>query len=318
MSIGRGITTGSAKAQCRLPAGRPVAGPGPGIRRRPQRRTPHLDRLATQSVVLTTAVSTCPGLLAVSRQPDDRPLPGHARRVRQRRRASATDAVSLAQAFAGGRVPTPPTSASGTWTATAVELHPAGAPAGFRVLAGPANARTTTTTRSTMPTPTNKRSWKGYDAEAQTDEARDYIQAHGNEKPFLLVLSWGPPHNPYETAPERFRKRFKPEEIQLRPNVPAEKADAGPPRSGRLLRPLRRPRRVRRAGSSRRSSESRHRRRHDPGLHLRPRRHARLARRDAQAAALGRVDPGSVVGSITDVQIQPTERPSIPPSIPPT
>jgi arylsulfatase A-like enzyme len=35
-----------------------------------------------------------------------------------------------------------------------------------------------------------------------------------------LFLSWGPPHDPYQTAPARFRALFKPEDIQLRPNVP--------------------------------------------------------------------------------------------------
>ena len=49
-----------------------------------------------------------------------------------------------------------------------------------------------------------KRYWNGYDAEAETDEALAFIQ-NQRHKPFLLVLSWGPPHNPYETAPERFR-----------------------------------------------------------------------------------------------------------------
>ncbi|MCB0124492.1 MAG: sulfatase-like hydrolase/transferase, partial [Caldilineaceae bacterium] len=53
------------------------------------------------------------------------------------------------------------------------------------------------------------RQWEGYDAFAQTREAEAYIRAHardGNpEKPFLLVLSWGPPHNPYGTAPEEYR-----------------------------------------------------------------------------------------------------------------
>ena len=65
--------------------------------------------------------------------------------------------------------------------------------------------------------------WEGYDAEAQTAAAQDYIRQHANGKPFLLVLSWGPPHNPYETAPQRFRDMYNPEEIVLRPNVPVEK-----------------------------------------------------------------------------------------------
>jgi len=67
-----------------------------------------------------------------------------------------------------------------------------------------------------------KRIWDGYDAIAQTRAAREYIQGHDASRPFLLVLSWGPPHNPYQTAPERFRRRYDPEGIILRPNVPPE------------------------------------------------------------------------------------------------
>jgi arylsulfatase A-like enzyme len=46
------------------------------------------------------------------------------------------------------------------------------------------------------------------------------------EKPFLLVLSWGPPHNPYQTAPRQFQEMYNPDNITLRPNVPAELAEA--------------------------------------------------------------------------------------------
>jgi len=66
--------------------------------------------------------------------------------------------------------------------------------------------------------------WEGYDAEAQTRCAQDYIRGHGRDKakPFFLMLSWGPPHNPYQTAPRRFREMFEPSRIQLRPNVPPQ------------------------------------------------------------------------------------------------
>ena len=38
-------------------------------------------------------------------------------------------------------------------------------------------------------------------------------------------MSWGPPHAPYHTAPEKYRALFKPEEITLRPNVPEADRD---------------------------------------------------------------------------------------------
>ena len=69
-----------------------------------------------------------------------------------------------------------------------------------------------------------KLEWDGYDARAQTQDAESYIRSHPGEKPFFLMLSWGPPHNPYETAPEEFQKLYEPDKIQLRPNVPDDLA----------------------------------------------------------------------------------------------
>ncbi len=65
--------------------------------------------------------------------------------------------------------------------------------------------------------------WDGYDAIAQTEDAVAYLRqrvADGEENPFLLVLSWGPPHDPYQTAPEEYRQRYSAPSIRLRPNVP--------------------------------------------------------------------------------------------------
>jgi len=62
--------------------------------------------------------------------------------------------------------------------------------------------------------------WDGYDAIAQTKDAQRYIRDHAGVKPFLLMLSWGPPHAPYDTAPEEYRELYDPCAIVLRPNVP--------------------------------------------------------------------------------------------------
>lgn len=71
------------------------------------------------------------------------------------------------------------------------------------------------------------RLWDGYDVAAQTRDAQDYLAARAkSDKPFLLVLSWGPPHNPYETAPAEYRSLFEAERLALRPNVPPERAAA--------------------------------------------------------------------------------------------
>jgi arylsulfatase A-like enzyme len=63
--------------------------------------------------------------------------------------------------------------------------------------------------------------WNGYDAYEQTLDAQKYITGHANqEKPFLLVLSWGTPHEPYNTAPENYQKKYQNRDVSLRPNVP--------------------------------------------------------------------------------------------------
>ena len=68
-----------------------------------------------------------------------------------------------------------------------------------------------------------KLKWEGYDAIAQTKDAQRYIEETARAgKPFLLWLAWGPPHNPYETAPANYKAMYDPEKLQLRPNVPKE------------------------------------------------------------------------------------------------
>lgn len=62
------------------------------------------------------------------------------------------------------------------------------------------------------------RTWKGYDAVAQTDCACEFIEEKAGGDPFCLFLSWGPPHDPYSAPPE-YMRRFDQERIQLRENV---------------------------------------------------------------------------------------------------
>jgi arylsulfatase A-like enzyme len=68
------------------------------------------------------------------------------------------------------------------------------------------------------PTP---RKWDGYDAFPQARDAAQFIRDHADdEDPFLLMLSWGPPHFPLETAPQEYRRRYENRPIELRANVP--------------------------------------------------------------------------------------------------
>ncbi len=187
-------------------------------------RTPRLDRLAAESVDLVHAVSGCPvccpyrGSLLTGQYPlthgvflNDVYL--------------QPSAVSLAEVFdrAGYQ-----TGYIGKWHLDGhgrSSFIPPERRQGFQFWR--ANECTHNYNRSLYyadDDPT-KRFWKGYDALDQTDEARRYLRDH-REVPFALVLSWGPPHNPYQTAPEAFRRRFDPDKIVLRPNVPEKMAPA--------------------------------------------------------------------------------------------
>lgn len=59
----------------------------------------------------------------------------------------------------------------------------------------------------------------GYEPAIQTDLARDFIDTHTAE-PWGLILSWGPPHDLYHEVSDEYLKRFDPDNIELRPNVP--------------------------------------------------------------------------------------------------
>jgi arylsulfatase A-like enzyme len=71
-----------------------------------------------------------------------------------------------------------------------------------------------------------KKFWNGYDALEQTKDVLKFLENNGNkEKPFFLMLSIGSPHDPYQTAPAEFKKLYADKEIEINPNVPAEKRD---------------------------------------------------------------------------------------------
>jgi len=68
----------------------------------------------------------------------------------------------------------------------------------------------------------DKLQWEGYDAIAQSREAQRYIRARAQgKKPFALVLAWGPPHDPYMTAPQQYRDLYDPARMVVPANVPA-------------------------------------------------------------------------------------------------
>lgn len=71
-----------------------------------------------------------------------------------------------------------------------------------------------------------QRYWPGYDAIAQTEDACRFIGDRARRSdPYFLLLSLGPPHDPYGTAPEADRARYATRPIELRKNVPASVRD---------------------------------------------------------------------------------------------
>ena len=185
-------------------------------------QTPVLDKLAGESVQLTTAVSNCPvcspyrASLLTGRYP-------LTHGVFLNDVCLNTEAVSIAQAFKSAGYQT---GYIGKWHLDGhgrTSFIPRERRQGFefwKVLECTHNYN-----RSPYYGDENaKLFWDGYDAAAQTREAQQYIRERAGKGPFALFVSWGPPHNPYNTAPEKFRQLYKPEELALRPNVPAKQA----------------------------------------------------------------------------------------------
>lgn len=69
----------------------------------------------------------------------------------------------------------------------------------------------------------------GYEPEVQTDLALQFLdETKNNDDPFLLVVSFGPPHNQYELVPERYQEMYDVDNITYRPNcreIPRESLD---------------------------------------------------------------------------------------------
>lgn len=59
---------------------------------------------------------------------------------------------------------------------------------------------------------------EGYEPESQTDLAIDYIRQE-RESPWAMVLSWGPPHEPYSDVPQEFLELYEGAELSLRENL---------------------------------------------------------------------------------------------------
>ena len=186
----------------------------------PNVKTPHLDRLANQSVNFTHAISGCPVCSPhrASLMTGQFPLTNG---VFMNDLHLRDDATCLAEVFQAAGYDT---GYIGKWHLNGrgrSNYIPPESRQGFdywKVLECTHNYNHSFYYAGNDPT---KRTWPGYDAIAQTQDAMQYIKDHaGGDKPFLLFLSWGPPHNPYQTAPQKYRAMYDPDKLELRPNVP--------------------------------------------------------------------------------------------------
>jgi arylsulfatase A-like enzyme len=176
--------------------------------------TTHLDRLARESAVVATAVSPTPvctpyrGSLITGRTAlslglvlNDIPL--------------STNEVSLAHAAARAGYQT---AYIGKWHLNGPDRRAWVRPGAPRQGANfDHNYDRSIYFEGASPEP---RQWEGYDAESQTTMALDFIEKRGDERPFCMVLSWGPPHHPYRTVPQRYLDMYDPDALPARANCP--------------------------------------------------------------------------------------------------
>jgi len=191
----------------------------------PNVRTTNLDRLARESVRFSQCVSGCPvcspyrASLMTGRYPLSHGVFLNDVYLKP-------EAVSLARAFSGAGYDT---AYIGKWHLDGHGSRSAYIPPerrqGFRFWRALECTHRYNRSFYYADGEKEKRVWEGYDAIAQTREAIRYLRRRPADKPFLLCLSWGPPHAPYHTAPEKYRRRFDPGKIRLRPNVPERHRD---------------------------------------------------------------------------------------------
>lgn len=188
--------------------------------------TPHLDQLASESVNLVNAISNCPvctpyrACLMTGQYPLTHGL-------FLNDLCLSTEAVSIAQAYNQAGYDT---GIIGKWH---LDGHgrsayiPKERRQGFEYWKVLECTHNYNQSHYYDNDDTTRKTWPGYDVFAQTKDAQSYIRARSQAgKPFMLVLSWGPPHNPYETAPESYRALFPKEKIVQRPNVTGDSRTA--------------------------------------------------------------------------------------------
>ncbi|MBI2432653.1 MAG: sulfatase [Candidatus Hydrogenedentes bacterium] len=183
-------------------------------------RTPHLDELAAESIDFRNAVASCPvcspyrGSLLTGMYPDQHGVFVNDVHLRDEF-PSIGDQLQEAGYFTGW---------IGKWHVNGrgrSAFIPPEERQGFQLWMTMECTHDYNNSWYYKDTP-EKLKWEGYDAFAQTRAATRFIAEYQEDKPFALFLSWGPPHNPYNTAPAEYRRQFEAAELVLRGNVPAD------------------------------------------------------------------------------------------------
>lgn len=185
-------------------------------------QTPRLDRLASESVVYTTAVSNCPvcspfrASLITGRYPLTHGVFLNDLQLN-------TEAVSFAQVYkeAGYK-----TGYIGKWHLDGngrKSYIPPERRQGFDYWKVLECTHDYNHSVYYAGNDTRQRVWPGYDAIAQTDDAIHYLHRKAEDRqPFTLFLSWGSPHAPYRTGPKELLETYDQTPLSLRENIPAE------------------------------------------------------------------------------------------------
>lgn len=201
-----------------------------GYEQDPNARTPHLDRLARQSIQFRQAISVCPvctpyrAALMTGRYPtttgmflNDLYLPDEERSLAEACKQAGYDTAYIGKWHLDGHGREsyiPPQRRQGFDFWMAAECDHNYPHSHFYTGDSPV-----------------KRYWQGYDAFDQTRHAQQYLrQAAARGRPFFLFVSYGMPHFPHHTAPKSYQAMHPPESIVFAPNVP------DPMRTDRLRR----------------------------------------------------------------------------------
>ena len=184
-------------------------------------RTPNLDRLAERGIVFDQAFSSCP-ICSPYRGQILTGLYSHQNGVMDNEYKMKADITTLPQALksAGYRM-----GYVGKWH-LGYGPYPAEKRYGFDYMAA-YNCNHDYYNISYHENENGPIKIDGWAPEKETSLAIGFMEEQVRKdrgNPFALLLSWGPPHHPYEKYPAQY-KIYDPSEVDIRPNVPKEMED---------------------------------------------------------------------------------------------